>query len=161
MLLLALIGMGLTQSFENGAWEYWLFVVIVYAALGLWRSIRTGNEQERALRQLIIRQLGHWSILLAFLGIVVILERNEIITRSNASDFSLMMMALGCCLAGIHFDWMLMIVGAVLTIMLVALAALEQYTVVLWVIMVLVVVAAAAFYFFRSKLRAMETIEHK
>ena len=44
MLLLALVGMGLTQALENGAWEYWLFVVIVYAALGLWRSIGKAKQ---------------------------------------------------------------------------------------------------------------------
>ena len=39
MLVLALAGMGLTQASETGAWEFWLFVVLVYAALGLWRSV--------------------------------------------------------------------------------------------------------------------------
>lgn len=156
MLLLALIGMGLTQSLEKGAWEYWLFVVIVYAGLGLWRSIRTAKLQGKPIKRLIGRELGHWAALLVFLSIVVFLEREEIVTRSSAADFALLVLALGCCLAGIHFDWMLMIVGVVLTVMLLALATLGQYTVVLWFTMILVVIAAAAFYFFKTRQRAAD-----
>lgn len=151
MLLLALIGMGLTQSLENGAWEYWLFVVIVYAGLGLWRSTRSAKLQGQPVKWLNGRELAHWAVLLVFLSIVAFLERKESVTQASAAHFSLMILAVGCCLAGIHFDWMLMIVGVVLTVMLLALATLGQYTVVLWVIMILVVIAAAAFYFFRTR----------
>jgi 4-hydroxybenzoate polyprenyltransferase len=151
MLLLALIGMGLTQAMQKGAWEYWLFVVIVYAGLGLWRSTRKAKQDGQPIKQLISRELSHWMTLLAFLAVLMLLERKEIIDRDSASDVALMMLAFSCCLAGIHFDWMLMIVGVVLTIMLVALAMLEQYTVVLWVIMVLAVIGAAAYFYFKSK----------
>ncbi len=157
MLLLALIGMGLTQSLENGAWGYWLFVVIVYAGLGLWRSTRSAKLAGKPIQRLIGRELGHWAVLLVFLSIVVFLERKELVTRSSAADFSLMTLAVGCCLAGIHFDWMLMVVGVVLTVMLLALATLGQYTVVLWVIMILVVIAAVAFYFFKTKFHDLGT----
>ena len=79
------------------------------------------------------------------------LERNEIINRDSASYVALMFLALSCRLAGVHFDWMLMIVGVVLTVMTVTLATLEQYTVVVWIIMVVAVVAAAAFFYYKSK----------
>jgi hypothetical protein len=151
MLLLALIGMGLTQALEKGAWEYWLFVVIVYAGLGLWRSTGKAKQDGQPIKQLVGRELAHWVILLVFLGVVMLLERKEIIDRQSASDVALMLLAFSCCLAGIHFDWMLMIVGVVLTIMLVALSTLEQYTVVVWVIMVLAVIAAAAYFYFNFR----------
>ena len=151
MLFLALVGMGLTQALENGAWEYWLFVVIVYAALGMWRSIRNAKQQGQPVKQLISRELAHWMIVLAFMGVVMLLERKEIINRDSASYIALMFLGLGCCLAGIHFDWMLMIVGIVLAVMTIALATLEQYTVVVWIITVLAVIAAVAYYYFKSQ----------
>lgn len=151
MLFLALVGMGLTQALENGAWEYWLFVVIVYAALGLWRSIGKAKQQGQPFKQLVGRELAHWMIVLAFMGVVMLLERKEIINRDSASYVALMFLGLGCCLAGIHFDWMLMIVGVVLAVMTVALATLEQYTVVVWIIMILAVIAAGAYYYFKSQ----------
>jgi hypothetical protein len=151
MLLLALFGMGLSQASEKGAWEYWLFVVIVYAAFGLWRSTRRAKQLGQNVRALIGRELAHWGVLLAFLAVLLLLERQEIVDRQSASDFALMLLALTCCLAGIHFDWLLMIMGVVLTVMVVAMATLEQYSVVLWIIMILVAIAAAAFFYFKSK----------
>ncbi len=151
MLLLALIGMGLSQALETGGWWYWLFVIVVYAALGLWRSTRKAKKKDKAVRQMIGRELGHWAILLAFLAVTFLLEREEIISRQASSDIALLLLALSCCLAGVHFDWLLMIVGIVLTIMLVAMSTLEQYTVVLWVIMVLVAMLAASIFYFKSK----------
>ncbi len=151
MLLLALLGMGLSQALERRIWWYWLFVVIIYAALGLWRSTRKARKQDKAIRRLITRELGHWAILLAFLGVVYLLEREEIISRQAASDVSLLLLALSCCLAGVHFDWLLLIVGIVLTIMIVAMSTLEQYTILLWLIMILVAIGAAALFYFKSK----------
>ncbi len=154
MILLALIGMGLTQAAqERGVWEYWLFVIIVYAGLGLWRSTRKAKQAGKPVKQLVAREMGHWCTLLAFIGIVLLLERKEIIDRESTSDISLMLLALTCCLAGIHFDWLLTVIGVVLTIMLVALATLEQYTLVLWVVMILVSAGAVAFLYFRAKNR--------
>lgn len=151
MLLMALVGMGLSQAMENGAWAYWLFVVVVYAGLGMWRTTRKAKQEGRPVKALISRELIHWSVLLAFLGILLLLERREIIDRESASDFALLLLAFSCCLAGLHFDWLLLIMGIVLTVMLVAMATLEQYAVVLWLIMIAVTIGAAAFFYYRSK----------
>jgi hypothetical protein len=151
MLIMALIGMGLSQALERGALWYWLFVVITYAALGLWRSTRKARRDGQGVKKLIGRELAHWSVLLAFLGVLLVLERKEMINRESASDFALLLLAFSCCLAGIHFDWLLLIMGVVLTVMLVAMATLEQYTIVLWIVMILVAIAAAAFFYFKAK----------
>ncbi len=151
MLLMALVGMGLSQASEQGAWEYWLVVVVTYAGLGLWRSTRKARQAGQPIRKLITAELAHWSVLAAFLAILFLLERQEMINRESSSDFALLLLAFSCCLAGIHFDWLLLIMGVVLTIMLVAMATLEQYSVVLWVVMVLVVCTAAAFFYVKTK----------
>jgi len=151
MLLMALVGMGVSQASDQGAWGYWLVVVLTYAALGLWRSTRKARQSGQPIRKMISRELGHWSVLLAFLGILVLLERQEIIARQSSSDFALMLLAFSCCLAGIHFDWLLLIMGVVLTVMLVAMATLTQYSIVLWVVMIGVTTTAAAFFYFKSR----------
>ena len=160
MILLALVGLGLTQAYQGrGVWECWLFVIVVYAGLGLWRSTRKAKLDEKPIKELVARELAHWMTLLAFIGVVLLLERREIIDRESASDVSLMLLAFSCCLAGIHFDWLLTIMGVVLTIMLVAMATLEQYAIVMWILMILVAIAAAAFLYFRVKNIPGETVE--
>jgi hypothetical protein len=158
MLLLALVGMGLSQALEKGAWEYWLFVVVVYAALGLWRSTSKARQAGRTVRTLISRELAHWAILLGFLAVLLLLERREIINRQSASDVALLLLAFSCCLAGVHFDWLLLIVGVALTVMLVATATLEQYSVALWIVMILAAISAAAFFYFKAKHRAGDSV---
>jgi hypothetical protein len=151
MLALALAGMGFTQSSQEGVWEFWLFVVLVYAALGLWRSLRHARQTGQSLRKSIGRELAHWGTLIGFLSVLLLFERREIINRQSASYFALMLLALSCCMAGIHVDWLLLVVGVVLAIMLVVTATLEQYSVVMWVVMILVACLAAAVVFIKSK----------
>ena len=151
MLALALGGMGMSQASEGGAWEYWLFVVVVYASLGLWRTARQAKHDGEPVPKRIAREVAHWGVLLGFLAVLLMLERREIIDRESASDSALMLLALSCCLAGIHFDWKMLIVGVVLTVMMVAVATLEQYAVLLWIVMILVVIAGAGFFYLKSK----------
>ena len=150
MLALALGGMGMTQASKGGAWEYWLFVVVVYASLGLWRTVRRAKQEGNPVFESVAREVAHWAVLLGFLGVLFMLERREIIDRESASDSALMLLALSCCLAGVHFDWQMLIVGVVLTVMMVAVATLEQYAVVLWIVMILVVIGAAGFFYLKS-----------
>ncbi len=150
MLFLALVGMGLSQALQQGSWWYWLFVVIVYAALGLWRSTNRARKKDQAIRNMVGRELAHWAILLVFLAIVFVLERQEIISRAASSDIALLLLAISCCLAGVHFDWLLMLVGIFLTVMVIAMATLDQYSIVLWVIMIVMAIGAVAFFYFKS-----------
>jgi hypothetical protein len=161
MLVFALAGMGFTQASESGAWEYWLFVVVIYAALGLWRSARSAKQTGRSIKKSIARELSHWGALIGFLAVLLLLERREIVNRDSASYFALMLLALSCVMAGVHIDWLLLVVGVVLTIMLVAMATLEQFSVVLWLIMIFVAVLAAGFFYLKSKrgASASEAIE--
>lgn len=149
MLVLALGGLGFTQASESGAWEYWLFVVVVYATLGLWRSLRSAKQTGRTIKNSITRELSHWGALIGFLAVLLLLERREVVDRDSASYFALMLLALSCVMAGVHIDWLLLLVGIVLTIMLVAMATLEQFAV--WIIMILVVGLAAVFFYIKSK----------
>jgi hypothetical protein len=151
MLVLALAGMGFTQASRSGSWEFWLFIVLVYAGLSLWRSSRSAKQSGQSVGKRLARELSHWGILLVFLFVLLMLERREIVNRDSASYFAVMMLALTCCLAGVHVDWLLLVLGVVLIIMSVAMAMLEQYSVVLWLIMTAVAVLGAAFFYFQSK----------
>lgn len=153
MLLLALGGMGLTQSLESGAWEYWLFVVLVYASIGVWKAVRSARHAGRSVRRGVVREISHWGTLVGFLGVLFFLEQRQVVDRQSASSFALMLLALSCFMAGVHLDWQLLLLGGVLTIMLVAIALLEQYEIALWGIMLGVAFAAILFFRFKAKRR--------
>ena len=153
MLLLALGGMGLTQSLESGAWEYWLFVVLVYASIGAWKAVRSARHAGRSVRQGVVREISHWGTLVSFLGVLFFLEQRQVVDRQSASSFALMLLALSCFMAGVHLDWQMLLLGGVLTIMLIAIALLEQYEIALWGIMLGVALAAILFFRFKAKRR--------
>ena len=102
MLVLALAGLGFTLASETGDWEFWLFIVLVYAALGLWRSLRSAQHTAQSISKSVVREVAHWGNLVGFLAVRVI---REIIDRQSALYFALMMLTRSCCMAGVHIDW--------------------------------------------------------
>ena len=78
---------------------------------------------------------------------MVFLERTDIMDRSAAADAALLLLALTCVLAGIHFEWMFLVIGTVLALMVVVVAKTEQFE--MWLIMVPAALAAVGFFFWR------------
>lgn len=74
MLALALVGMGLTQASDSGVWEFWLFVILIYAGLGLWRKSQSAKQAGHSFSQGLIREISHWGTLVGFLAVLLMLE---------------------------------------------------------------------------------------
>lgn len=144
MLLLALVGMGLTMSREDGGWEFWIFLLAFYAGVSVFWAWQRARRKEQPVWRMVRAQVFHWTSVLLTFGVLVLFERTDIISREATADVALLMLALGCVLAGIHFEWTFLLVGVVLAIMAVALGFLEQYVV--WFIMVPVILVAGWIY---------------
>jgi hypothetical protein len=71
-----------------------------------------------------------------------LLERTDIVSREATSDLSVILLSLICYLAGVHFQWMFVLIGLVVGIMALTLAYLEQYMVIGWIIMIPTVLVA-------------------
>jgi hypothetical protein len=151
MLALALVGVWLSEAQGEGARGYWMLVVFIYASLGIFRSTRKARSLGRPVMKMIGRELLHWAVLLVFMCILLFLEHRALINRQITSQVALLLLALGCCLAGIHFDWLLLVMGIALTGMVVAVVSLEQYSGVMWLVVCLIAAAAAGFVYLRSK----------
>ena len=152
MLVLALVGMGLTMSTEKGGWEFWVGLLTFYGCVSVFwawqRARRTGDPVWRMVR----KQVYHWSSVLLIFAILVVFERTEIISREAASDVALLVLAMACLLAGVHFEWTFLLIGIILTVMAISVGYLEQYVV--WLIMLPSIAAAVWVYFQVHKRRA-------
>lgn len=138
MVLLALMGVGLSTTSHSAASVYWVALVPVYGLLCLgiaWLRARQELESHPAE---IIRQLLHW------LGIGVALALDFAIHSSgeetgNAAGLNaLLLLALGCYLAGVHLERIFIFVGVLLTAALIVVTKAQQY---LWLIFVVGLVA--------------------
>lgn len=145
MLVLALAGMGLTMSLDKGGWEYWLFVLFVYGGVCIFWAWERAKQSHQPAWKMVRDQALHWGGVLVVFAILLLFERTEVINREAASNVALLVLALACFLAGVHFDWAFLLLGVVLAIMAVAIGYLEQYIV--WIIVLPVLIAAGFAYY--------------
>jgi hypothetical protein len=141
MVLLALIGVGLTTASSATAPLYWISLVPVYGFLCVgfaWRRRRPDGGIDRSA---ILRQVWHW------LGIAVALWLDFFI-RGTGEESSLgaglnalLLLALGCYLAGVHLHLGFTGVGVLLTLTLIVGAKADQY---LWMIFIVGALSVAA-----------------
>ena len=142
MLLLGVGGLVLT-SFRGATWYYWMMLAPIYALIVIlsgWRHLETGAERMR----LVVTQLLHW---LAFLGAMWLMFLPEVrgVVNDNATSLALLiLLALGTFVAGVHASSLkLCINGAVMALMVPAIAWLDQSALMLTIIALIVIAAAA------------------
>jgi hypothetical protein len=139
MVLLALLGIGLTTTNRAYAQQYWMWLVPVFGLLCVATAWSRGTEIGR--RDLVVRQILHWLGIAAALGIDFVISGTGEETRLAAGFNALLLLALGCFLAGVHFEWLFTVVGLLLTAALLVAVRADQY---LWLMLLAGAVVAAA-----------------
>jgi hypothetical protein len=150
MVLLALLGVGLTMANKSAASAYWIALVPVYGALCIW--IARIHQQRGILIDpyVIWRQVFHWVGIGAAIGLVFFISGTNLVTSEGAGLNALLLLALGCFLAGIHFEWLFVVVGGLLTLTLVMVVQCERY---LWLMFVVGIAALAVIFVLNRLLR--------
>jgi hypothetical protein len=127
MLALALVGVGLTQLEKSGGRYYWLLLVVVYGGISIVRSWQKAKARGGDL-SMVWKEALHWLGAMVAINIVLIFESAEIASRVASADYSLLVLALSCYLAGVHFNWGYALLGGILAVMAVGLGYLDQIT---------------------------------
>lgn len=140
MVVLALLGVGLATAKPLLARNYWISMVPIFGVLCVvtaWRRSHQTGER------LVLRQVLHWLAIAGFVALDFYIRDTGVETQVAAGLNSLMLLALGCFLAGVHLDWSFVFVGLLLTLTLVVAAKADQY---LWVLFVAGALAIAALF---------------
>jgi hypothetical protein len=141
MVLLALIGVGLTTASSAAAPVYWISLVPVYGFLCVAAAWGRRRPDGSADRPAILRQFLHW------LGIALALALDFFIRGSGAESNlgaglnALLLLALGCYLAGVHLHGQFTGVALLLALTLVLGAKADQY---LWMAFIVGALSVAA-----------------
>jgi hypothetical protein len=126
MVLLALVGIALTTSTDyTVASLYWVCLVPFYGLLCVataWR--RHGKHFDR---QEVIRQGLHWLAIGAALALDFLARHSGVETGEAAGLNAMLLLALGCFLAGVHLEWFFAVVGLLLAAALIFVVKAEQY----------------------------------
>lgn len=142
MVLLAMVGAGITLADVTWARKYWLLLVPIYGVLCTF----TAWYHARALDQMVTRQILHWvSVGIAIVVDFTFLQGSGEQTSTATGLSSLLILALGCLLAGVHMEWLFGLVGLMLLAIVVVVAIAQDYLTLVFLIgMVVIAVILAA-----------------
>jgi hypothetical protein len=141
MLLLALVGVALTTSDRDIASTYWVILVPVFGLLCVGTAWYRSGPGRPFGRIAVARQVLHWAGIGVALWLDFLVRRSGEETGVAAGLNALLILALGCFLAGVHLEWMFAVVGALLTLTLILVTKADQY---LWLMFIVIGVTLAA-----------------
>jgi hypothetical protein len=143
MVVLALLGVGLTTTSNAVAPVYWVSLVPVFGLLCLAIAWSRARHEGRPPHTDVFRQVLHWVGIGVALALDFLIRGTGEESGTAAGLNALLLLALGCFLAGIHMEWIFTMVGALLTLTLVVVVKAEQYV---WLIFVVGGLSVAAMF---------------
>jgi hypothetical protein len=136
LVVLAIIGVGITDFSPARSYWYWMAMAPIFACACLiieWTQVR--NEGKKWLG-ILRTQLLTWLGLLVAVQIVFLLLRSGRLTYESTGLVILLLLALTTFIVGIHLGFQVCLLGVFLGLTLLVAAYLEQYV---WVIALLAV----------------------
>lgn len=127
LLVLSMIGLGLTDWDKGKAAWYWVVMIPVFGAINFWLDRGRLHQDGYSLTVAVRKHVLHWLGLLIGFKLLFVLVIVGILQSEEAGLVALIMLAMTSFLAGVHFDWMFMLVGGVLGIAVLVAAYLQQY----------------------------------
>jgi hypothetical protein len=137
MVLLAMVGAAVTLADATWARTYWLALVPIF---GVMCTIAAWDDA-RALDRMVVQQILHW----LSVGLAIILDFNFLQasgeqTAASTGLSSLLILALGCLLAGIHLNWLFALVGLLLMLMVALVSITQEYLALVFLVGILIIV---------------------
>lgn len=127
MLVLAFLGIIITNVATTGGWAYWRAVVPIYAVMALWLSWYMRRTQEVVKPVTLWHELLHWVGLFFMIFLVEIYLHAGLLSRNLASLFTLTLLSLTVFTIGIYIESTFILIGIVLGIFAAIVAIAIEY----------------------------------
>jgi hypothetical protein len=133
MLILAFIGVIITDISKDGSWNYWRHLSIVYAILSLGLSFYRRKVGWKTAIFTTWHEIFHWIGLILSTFVVAYFVNSGIMGRFQAGIVVLTLLALGTYLAGVYIEMTFVPIGLLLGVFAAgtALFAAYIYTIIL------------------------------
>lgn len=157
LLILSVIGLGVTDVVTRDAKWYWGIVIPVFmlATVRVWEH-RADPTVHRNQWATLGSQALHWIGFLLAVQLVFLLERTGTIERIDAGLVSLVLLALSTYLAGLRFDRLLLVVALFQALLVIAAAYALEY--IIWVVVAMLAVICGL-YFLRRRPASAAALE--
>jgi hypothetical protein len=153
LVLLAFVGVVITDISPSNAHFYWVVLLVVYASVAIYSGRKQASIKGEHLGGLVLRQMIHWGgALVAILCVYTFLHTGAI-TDEEAGLFILLLVALATFLAGSHVGWRYYVLGALLALITVVAVYIEEF---MWIIMLVgIAIIGITFYWGKHKEKAV------
>ena len=135
LIVLSVIGVGITDYSPADAHRYWLLMIFVCATVAIMGTVvkSRGQGGRQHLSRLAV-QLLHWSACLAAVLITYALIHNGRLNNADAGLVILLLLALTVFLDGAHVGRHFYLLGALLGLMTLVMAYVEEF---IWIILII------------------------
>ncbi len=131
LLLLSLLGIGITDFSPDDGYGYWIIMVIVFALCAILIAwLQSKKHDVNNFTSILREQFMHWSTSLVVVGGAFLLQKSGQLTETSASLVILLILALATMLDGIRIGWRFSVVGLYLGVSSVVVAYVEDF---MWV----------------------------
>ena len=142
LILLSIIGIGITDYSPAESRRYWFLLVAVFAGACLILEWSRARGRGQKWTTIVRDQLLLWFGLLLAVFLVYLLLHTGRLNNENTGLIILLLLALTTFFAGIHLGWRLFIVGIFLGLALIGAAYLEEFV---WMFLIIALVVVAIF----------------
>jgi len=142
LILLSIIGIGITDFSPEDSHRYWFAMVPVFAGACLILEWSRARGKGQKWTTIVRTQLLLWLGLLLAVRLTYLLLQTGRLDNENTGLVILLLLALTTFFAGIHLGWRLFIVGIFLGVALIGAAYLEEFV---WMFLILAIVVVAIF----------------
>lgn len=140
LILLSIIGIGITDYSPAESRRYWLAMVPVFAGACLILEWSRARGRGQKWTTIVRNQLLLWFGLLLAVFLVYLLLQTGRLDNENTGLIILLLLALTTFFEGIHLGWGLFIVGIFLGLALIGAAYLEEFV---WMFLIIALVVVA------------------
>lgn len=127
LLLLSLVGVGITDFSPEDGYGYWLMMVLVFGLLAILVTWLQAKKSDIDFAAIVKEQTLHWSTSLLVVGGAFLLQKSGRLDETSASLVILLILSLATMLDGIRIGWQFSLVGFFLGACAIIVAYLEQF----------------------------------
>ena len=115
LIVLVMIGLFLSNFAVQKAHWYWGAMFPVFGIVSIWNELAGGAAHERPLWKILLRETAHWLFPIIAVRILFLQHERGQMSSDSVALVIVIVLAVTCFLAGVHFDHSFIWVSLVLT----------------------------------------------
>jgi len=116
LVVLVMVGLFLSNFAVNAAHWYWGAMFPVFGIVCTWHELAGGAAHETPLWKILLREIAHWLFPAVAIRVLFLQHERGQMSADAVALVILVLLAVTCFLAGVHFDqsfiWVSLVLGA-------------------------------------------------